>query len=76
MLYEARLLRDDTVCVPTQSCQEYIPSPSLIILTTHYHADTMLTSSLDVLHILWYRLGSSQLDLNLKNIPRVHVGQV
>ena len=25
-------------------------------LTTHYHADTMLTSSLDVLHILWCRL--------------------
>ena len=26
------------------------------LLTTHYHADTMLTSSLDVLHILWCRL--------------------
>ena len=24
------------------------------LLTTHYHADTMLTSSLDVLHILLY----------------------
>ena len=41
-------------------CQKYIPSPSLItdysLLTTHYHADTMLTSSLDVLHTLWCRL--------------------
>ena len=26
------------------------------LLSTHYHADTMLTSSLDVLHILWCRL--------------------
>ena len=55
MLYEARLLWDDTVCVPIQSCQKYILLHHSL-LTTHYHADTMLTSSLDVLHILWCRL--------------------
>ena len=32
MVYEARLLWDDTVCVPTQSCQKYI----LLRNITHY----------------------------------------
>ena len=42
--YEAGLLWDDTVCVPTQATR----NTSLLhhlILTTHYHTDTMLTSS-------------------------------
>ena len=56
MLYEVRLLWDDTVCVPTQSCQKYIPSPSLntdYLLSYWYHA---YYSSPEVLHTLWCKL--------------------
>ena len=55
MLYEARLLWDDSLCVPTQSCQKYIPSSSI----THYWPliiilipCLLVIFSLDVLHTL------------------------
>ena len=43
------------LCVPTQICQKYIPSPSLntAILTTYYHAYCLrVLFSVDVLHTL------------------------
>ena len=63
---KARLLWDDTVYVPTQSCQKYVPSPSLntdCLLSYWYHA--RFSFSLICLHTLWCRLvGRNSVELN------------
>ena len=49
----SEMIQSEMIQSVTQSSQKYIPSPKLI---THYHTDTTLTSSLDVLRTLRCRL--------------------
>ena len=66
-----RLVWDDTVYAPTQSCQKYIPSPSLntdYLLSYWYHAYySSLDFSLDVLHTLWCRLACRNSGVKFRN---------